>query len=86
MKPPLENADFKIDVVNMAEAGKLIEVCLTKEKLRASDLEELVCRRKKEGKRGRKIGITTAEAVGKLYKDEGGSQGANSLFDPPSNY
>ena len=66
MKPPLENADFKIDVVNMAEAGKLIEVCLTNEKLRASDLEELVSRRKKEGKRGRKIGITTAEAVGKL--------------------
>ena len=43
-------------------------------------LEELVCKRKKEGKRGRKIGITTAEIMGKLYKEED-NQDVNSLFN-----
>lgn len=49
-------------------------------------MEELVYRREKEGKRGRKIGITIAEVVGKLCKEKKGSQGMNSLLDTPSNY
>ena len=82
IREEFENVDIKIEGVNWAEAGKLLTICLEKTEIERLGLEELVCKRKKEGKKGRKIGITSAEVMGKLYKEEE-NQDVNSLFDPP---
>ena len=82
IREEFENTDIKIEGVNWAEAGKLLTICLEKREIERLGLEELVCKKKKEGKRGRKIWITTAEVMGKLYKEEE-NQDVNSLFDPP---
>ena len=84
IREEFENTVIKIEGVNWTEAGKLLAICLDKEEIERLGQEELVCRRKKEGNRGRKIGITTAEIMGKLYKEEEKVQDVSSLFDPPS--
>ena len=44
-----ENTDIKIEGVNWAEAGKLLTICLEKREIERLGLEELVCKKKKEG-------------------------------------
>ena len=50
IREEFEEADIKIEEVNWAEAGKLLAICLEKEEIRKLGMEELISRRKKEGK------------------------------------
>ena len=71
--------NIRIEGVNWAEAGKYLAINLSKEEITMLGLAELVSTRKKS--RGACPGNTTAEVMGKLYREEGEEE--SSLFHPP---
>ena len=72
-------AEMKIDGINWSEAGKYLAINLSSNEILELGLEEVVSKRKRRG--GRNPGITTAEVMGKLYREEG--EETESLFNPP---
>ena len=72
-------AEMKIDGINWSEAGKYLAINLSSNEIVELGLEEVVSKRKRRG--GRNPGITTAEVMGKLYREEG--EETESLFNPP---
>ena len=71
--------ELKIEGVNYTEAGKYLTINLSAAEIDELGLKEVVCTRAKVG--GRCPGMTTAEIMGKLYREEG--EDAQSLFNPP---
>ena len=74
-----KEVDIKIEGVNWAEAGKYLAINLSQKEIKDLKIEHLVSTRKNKG--GRHPGITTAEVMGKLYKEDGAEDA--SLFHPP---
>ena len=68
--------NIKVEGINWPEAGKYLAINLSKEEVVTLGLAELVSTRTKT--RGACPGNTTAELMGKLYREE-----ESSLFHPP---
>ena len=60
---------MKIEGINWSEAGKYLAINLSSNEILELGLEEVVSKRRRRG--GRNPGITTAEVMGKLYREEG---------------
>ena len=71
--------DLKIEGVDWNEAGKYLALNLSQKDINDLNIGDLVSTRKNRG--GRHPGITTAEVLGKLYREEG--EDAPTLFHPP---
>ena len=71
--------NIKFEGIDWAEAGKYLAISFSKEEIGNLGLVELVSTRKKV--RGACPGNTTAEVMGKLYREEG--EEGSSLFHPP---
>ena len=71
--------DIKIEGVDWSEAGKYLALNLSQKEIQDLNLRHLVSTRKNKG--GRHPGMTTAEVLGKLYKE--GDEETNTLFNPP---
>ena len=71
--------DMKVEGVDWAEAGKYLALNLSQREISDLKIGHLVSTRKSKG--GRHPGITTAEVLGKLYREEG--EEAPTLFHPP---
>ena len=74
-----EEVDIKIEGVDWAEAGKYLAITLSEKEINELNIGDLVSTRRNRG--GRHPGITTAEVLGKLYREEG--ELAQTLFNPP---
>jgi len=72
--------DIKVEGVSWAEAGKYLAINLDRETINNLGIGDLVSTRINRG--GQHPGITTAEVMGTLYKEEG-EEGSRSLFHPP---
>ena len=72
-------SELKVEGVDWNEAGKYLTINLSPNEISELKLDEVVSKRKRAG--GRKPGITTAEVMGKLYREEG--EDVASLFNPP---
>ena len=71
--------DLLIEGVNWAEVGKYLAINLSAAEINNLQLKEVVSTRSKTG--GRHPGMTTAEIMGKLYREEG--EEVTSLFNSP---
>ena len=71
--------DIKVGGVDWAEAGKYLDINLTKETIYNLGIGDLVSTRVNHG--GQPPGITTADVMGKLYREEG--EETKTLFHPP---
>ena len=71
--------DMKVEGVDWAEAGKYLALNLSQKEISDLKIGHLVSTRKSKG--GRHPGITTAEVLGKLYREE--EEEAPTLFHPP---
>ena len=71
--------DIKIEGINWQEAGKYLAINLNAQEVNDLGLKDLVSTRIKKG--GRNPGMTTAEVMGKLFREEG--EETPSLFHPP---
>ena len=75
----LTTTDIKIEGINWQEAGKYLAINLNAQEVNDLGLKDLVSTRIKKG--GRNPGMTTAEVMGKLFREEG--EETPSLFHPP---
>ena len=68
-----------VEGINWVETGKYLAINLSKDEINHLGLKEVVSTRAKKG--GRSPGMTTAEIMGKLNREEG--EEVQSLFNPP---
>ena len=71
--------DLIIEGVDWSETGKYLAINLSKDEINELGLQELVSTRAKKG--GRSPGMTTAEIMGKLHRED--EEEVQSLFNPP---
>ena len=71
--------DLVIEGVDWAETGKYLAINLSKDEIVKLNLQEVVSTRAKKG--GTFPGMTTAEVMGKLYRED--EEEEKSLFNPP---
>ena len=71
--------NIKIEGINWEEAGKYLAINLSASEINSLGLTEVVNTRIKKG--GRSPGMTTAEIMGKLFREE--EDETPSLFNPP---
>ena len=72
-------SDIAIEGINWVETGKYLAINLSKDEINQLGLKEVVSTRAKKG--GRSPGMTTAEIMGKLNREE--AEEVQSLFNPP---
>ena len=72
-------ADLVIEDVNWVETGKYLAINLSKDEIVKLNLQEVVSTRAKKG--GTFPGMTTAEVMGKLYREN--EEEEKRLFNPP---
>ena len=72
--------NLAIEGINWIETGKYLAINLSKDEINQLGLQEVVSTRAKKG--GRSPGMTTAEIMGKLNREEG--EEVQSLFNPPT--
>ena len=71
--------ELQIEGIDWVEVGKYLKINLSATEIDTLGLKEVISTRAKVG--GRSPGMTTAEIMGKLYREEG--EDVQSLFNPP---